>query len=104
MTVVMLAVLEAMDKEAGPPVLWALSLGLGAIGYLGARWRRWTAVISLAALGAALAPALSEVLDPLIGPAIRAETHGWYLAHLVAAAVVGAVMITVGAGRERPPR
>ncbi len=96
MSAAVFALLEVMDKEAAPAVVWAASLGVGIGGYLAARWRRWTAILSVAALGAALSSPVSESLDPVLGPAIRAETSGTYGSHLVASGVVGLVMIGLG--------
>ncbi len=100
MTAAVFALLEVMDKEAAPSLVWAVGLGVGTAGYLAARWRRRTAFLSVAALGAAQAFPVSELLDPVGGPAIRTETGGTYGSHLVAAAVVGLVMIAVGARRS----
>jgi hypothetical protein len=97
MTAAVIALLEVMDKEAAPSVVWAVSLGIGSVGLIAARWRRWTGFLSVAALGAALAIPASELWDPVVGPAMLAETGGTYGSHLVAAAVVGLVMIAAGA-------
>jgi hypothetical protein len=100
MTAAVFALMQVMDKEAAPSLVWAVSLGVGAAGYFAARWRRRTAFLTVAALGVALAFPVNELLDPVVGPAIRAETGGTYGGHLVAAAAVGLVMIAVGTRRS----
>jgi hypothetical protein len=100
MTVAVFALLEVLDKEAACELVWVVSVVIGSLGHFAARWRRRTAVISVAALALALAWPASELVDPVVGPAIQTASGGSYRRQLLAAFAVGLSMIAVGTVRS----
>jgi len=81
---------EVMDKELSSNALIALSF-VGCVSALAWAFRWWTGLIAaLVACGCLvlLASNLAEVLDPHVGPAIRAEAGTWHVVLSYAAPVL----------------
>ena len=94
-----LLVLEVMDKEPSPLSLWAVAGIVGALGYSAARWRRWTAVISITVIGAIGIAVGTELRGPSVGPAIIEEAGTAYRWH-VAGSLAVAFMLTLAGTRR----
>jgi len=73
-----LALLEVMDKEVTVPEAWILAGLCAAAGVLLSRWKPWLVAVPLLVLVVAAWSIASELLDPFVGPAIRAEAGSGY--------------------------
>ena len=92
--------LEVMDKEPSTLAMWGLAVSGGAVGYVAARWRRWTAWVTVGIVGLAAFVLLSELRDPDIGPAILRETNGRYPWHGVGSLALAIGMTLAGTRRS----
>src|SRR2546429_9992033 len=81
----MMLVLEVMDKEPTLRTVWGTALLLGLVGFAAARFRRWLVLPPLAVIAFLAYLQLSELADPVTGPAIIQETGRGYLIHSCAA-------------------
>ena len=100
------AILEVMDKEPSLTLTLILAVALGMVGFLAGRRRPWLATLPLAAILVFGFARLSELQDPLVGPAIRREAGTGYAVLTYAAVAVGIVLCVAGAlqGWLRRPR
>ena len=69
----MMLVLEVMDKEPALRTVWGAALLLGLVGFAAARFRHWLILPMLAVIAFLAYSQLSELADPLVGPAIIHE-------------------------------
>ena len=95
--------LEVMDKEPGALALWASALVWGGLGFFAGRWRWWAAtpfIVWGVLSGLAVA---TELRDPFVGPAMRAEAGPLYVWHAGLSTVIFVALPTIGAlvGRRR---
>jgi len=96
-----LAFAEVMDKEPAPSEFWIWAVYAGALGLLA--WAFLPRVvasvgggITLVVGGVYLLGTLSEILDPIVGPAIAAEAGAGYAQQFWGALVAFVVLQTVG--------
>ena len=105
MPIPVLLLLEVMDKEPGAVALWLQALLLGMAGYLAARFRpRWLVLVAgMTAL--ALWSWVSELRDPFVGVAMRAEAGPTYVPQGYASfAMIGVASLAGWMARRRRRR
>jgi hypothetical protein len=93
--------LEVMDKEPSVRTVWVIASGLGAVGFALARWRTWTIALSVSAIGLFATAIWRELADPVVGPAMRAESGALYGWHAAVACLLALVATCAG---RRPTR
>jgi hypothetical protein len=91
-----LAQAEVMDKEPTPSEIWAWALLGGAAAVLAWRIRAGLGAATAAALALNLISLWSEITDPFVGPAIRAEAGNAYLLNARYATVTVTVLVLCG--------
>jgi hypothetical protein len=80
---------EVMDKERTVASNWTWAVVGGALAVLAWRWRWWLgAIVSTLAL-AAVFVTYQDIVDPFVGPAIRAEAGQGYITHYYWSAAMG---------------
>ena len=99
--IALLILFEVMDKEWSLRSVWLIFLSLGLIGLLLTVWRRWLLVPALLTIGLVAAALLSEIRDPLVGPAIAIEAGRGYLTQSYVAIMISAVLPLLGLRRRR---
>src|SRR3989442_13511309 len=97
----MMLVLEVMTKEPTLRTVWGAALLLGLVGFAAARFRRWLVLPALAVIAFLAYAQLSELADPVAGPAIIQEAGRGYLIHSCAAVALAGVLSGLGVGPQR---
>jgi len=92
----MMLVLEVMDKEPTLRTVWGTAWLLGLVGFAAARFRRWLVLPPLAVIAFLAYLQLSELADPVTGPAIIQETGRGYLIHSCAAVALAVLLSVLG--------
>jgi len=95
-------VLEVMDKEPTLRTVWGAALLLGVVGFAAARFRRWLVLPALAVIAFLAYSQLSELADPVVGPAIIQEAGRGYLIHSYAAVPLAVLLSVLGLVPKRP--
>ena len=95
-------ILEVMDKEPSLSTVWGAALILGLIGFVAARFRRWLVLPALAVIAFLAYSQLSELADPVVGPAIIQEAGRGYLIHSCAAVALAVLLSVLGLVPKRP--
>ena len=95
-----LAFAEVMDKEPGTAEIWMWAIGGGLAA--GVAWcvRAWLGALATAALAPFFVSLWSEISDPFVGAAIRAETGTAYVTTAKCATLVAAVLVACGVLRS----
>lgn len=70
---------EVMDKEPSFFVILILALFGALLAFLTARFKPWLLLVLLPVVGALTYLQLSELIDPVVGPAIAAEAGRLYV-------------------------
>lgn len=92
---------EVMDKEPAPSLIWASAIVAGVVGMQLWRTRWWLGLPASIAATLLFARVWAEILDPFVGPAIRAEAGIGYIESTAAATMLVAVLHVLGALRRR---
>jgi hypothetical protein len=90
---------EVMDKEPAPVEIWAWAICGGAAAGVAWNVRAWLGALATAALARFFITLWSELSDPFVGPAIRAETGTTYLTTVACATAVATALVLGGAFR-----
>lgn len=90
---------EVMDKEPAPVEVWAWAVCGGVAAGLAWNLRAWLGALATAALARFFITLWSELADPFVGPAIRAETGTTYLTTVGCATAVATALVLGGALR-----
>jgi hypothetical protein len=91
---------EVMDKEPTIGEVWLLALGASVVAFVACRWKPWLALVTAPYPLLYLASFVSEITDPYVGPAIRAEAGLSYIFWcsgafaVVAAAHIGGIVLS----------
>jgi hypothetical protein len=88
---------EVMDKEPAVSLVWAWALFGGVVGASAWAVRWWLGLPLTAVLAVLLGGIWSEIADPVVGPAIRAEVGAGYIWNAAAATITAACMHVLGA-------
>lgn len=95
---------EVMDKEPSLVHIWVLSVVLGVGGFFLAKYRYWLLAVVLA-IDAVLAwSQLSELRDPIVGPAIIREAGYSYVVQSYVAIAIALMLPLIGAVVKRMRR
>src|SRR2546426_11784178 len=92
----MVLVLEVMDEVRPPRSVWGAALLPGVGGFAAARFRRWVPLPALAVIAFLAYSQLSELADPVVGPAIIQEAGRGYLIHSCAAVALAVLLSVLG--------
>src|SRR2546428_13551658 len=98
----MMLVLEVMDKEPTLRTVWGAALLLGVVGFAAARFRRWLVLPALAVIAFLAYSQLSELADPVVGPAIIQEAGRGDLMHSCRAVALPGLLSMLGLVPKRP--
>jgi hypothetical protein len=88
---------EVMDKEPAPAEVWAWAICGGAAAGVAWNVRAWLGAMATAVLARFFVGIWSELADPFVGPAIRAETGTTYLTTVACATAVATALASGGA-------
>lgn len=88
---------EVMDKEPSLVQIWLLSLVIGVGGFFLARYRYWLLAVVLAVAAVLAWSQLSELRDPLVGPAIVREAGYSYVVQSYVAIAIALMLPLIGA-------
>ena len=88
---------EVTDKEPGAAEIWAWAVGGGVAAGLAWNVRAWLGALATAALARFFITLWSEVTDPFVGPAIRAETGTTYATTVTRATLAATALVLFGA-------
>lgn len=94
-----LAWAEVMDKEPAAAEIWAWAICGGAAAGVAWNVRVWLGALATAALARFFITLWSELADPFVGPAIRAETGATYLTTVGCATATATALVLGGAFR-----
>lgn len=94
-----LAWAEVMDKEPATVPIWAWAICGGAAAGVAWNVRLWLGALATAAVARFFVGLWSEVADPFVGPAIRAETGTTYVTTAACATLVATGLVAYGALR-----
>ncbi len=92
---------EVADKEPTLVMLWTVAAVLSLASFALCRWRRWAAVIAIAATVIWIFILLPEVHDRFVGPAILQELGRGYVIQTYIAAFAPLFFILLGLYRVR---
>jgi len=92
----MMLVFEVMHKEPTLRTVWGAALLLGLVGFAAARFRRWLVLPALAVIAFLAYSQLSELADPVVGPAIIQEAGRGYLIYSCAAVALAVLLSVLG--------
>ena len=95
-----LAFAEVMDKEPGTSEIWTWAICGGAAAGVAWSVRAWLGALATAALVPFFVGLWSEISDPFVGPAIRAETGTAYVNTATGATLVAVALVACGALRS----
>jgi hypothetical protein len=87
---------EVMDKEPAAAEIWAWAICGGAAAGVAWNVRVWLGALATAALARFFITLWSELADPFVGPAIRAETGATYLTTVSCATAVATALVLGG--------
>lgn len=91
-----LAFAEVMDKEPAPSEIWTWAICGGAAAGVAWSVRAWLGALATAALAPFFVSLWSEISDPFVGPAIRAEAGTAYVTTATRATVVATALVLCG--------
>lgn len=94
-----LAWAEVMDKEPAAAEIWAWAICGGAAAGVAWNVRVWLGALATAALARFFITLWSELADPFVGPAIRAEAGTTYVTTVSCATAVATALVVGGAFR-----
>ncbi len=101
----LLSLLEVLDKVPGPLLLWVLGIILGAAGYLLGRRRAWLGMIPITLLLLLALLLWTTTGDPGIEAALRAEAPNYTLiTYLPLVLGILASVVGIARGRRGGPR
>jgi hypothetical protein len=90
---------EVMDKEPAVVEIWAWAICGGAAAGVAWNVRAWLGALATVALARFFVTLWSELFDPFVGPAIRAEAGTTYVTTVASATFVATALVLCGAYR-----
>lgn len=87
---------EVMDKEPAPSEIWTWAICGGAAAGVAWSVRAWLGALATVAIAPFFVSLWSEISDPFVGAAIRAETGTAYVTTATRATLVATALVVCG--------